>query len=53
MGRKLLSLLTGSDDMAARNKDAPLGFVCTPEGIAATVAHLCSEDGRYITEPRQ
>ncbi|MBD3649143.1 MAG: SDR family oxidoreductase [Pseudomonadales bacterium] len=52
MGRKLVSQLTGSDDMRRRDADSPFGFVCTPDDIAATVAHLCSEDGRYITNQR-
>ena len=52
MGRKLISLLTGNDDMRLRDADAPFGFVCTPDDIAASVVHLCSEDGRYITNQR-
>lgn len=52
MGRKLISLLTGNDDMRQRDADAPFGFVCTPDDIAASVVHLCSEDGRYITNQR-
>jgi NAD(P)-dependent dehydrogenase (short-subunit alcohol dehydrogenase family) len=52
MGRKLISLLTGNDDMRLRDADAPFGFVCTPDDIAATVVHLCSEEGRYITNQR-
>jgi len=52
MGRKILKAITGSDDMRARDADAPFGFVCTPEDIAASVTHLCSEDGRYITNQR-
>ncbi len=52
MGRKLVSLLPGPDDMRALDAGMPFGFVCTPQDIAATVAHLCSEDGRYITDQR-
>ena len=52
MGRKLVSLLPGPDDMRQLDANMPFGFVCTPEDIAATVAHLCSDDGRYITDQR-
>ena len=52
MGKKLLGLLTGSDDMRARDSQSPFGFVCTPEDIAATVLWLCSEEGRYVTNER-
>ena len=52
MGRKLLGLLTGSDDMRARDSQSPFGHVCTPDDIAGTVTWLCSEDGRYVTNER-
>jgi NAD(P)-dependent dehydrogenase (short-subunit alcohol dehydrogenase family) len=52
MGRKLISLLPGPDDMRERDKTAPFGYVCQPEDIAAAVAFLCSEDARYITNQR-
>ena len=52
MGRKLITLLPGSDDMRERDATAPFGFVCTPEDIAAAVAYLVSEDGRYLTNQR-
>ncbi len=52
MGRKLVSQLPGSDDIRQLDANAPFGFVCTPQDIAATVAHLCAEDGRYITNQR-
>jgi NAD(P)-dependent dehydrogenase (short-subunit alcohol dehydrogenase family) len=52
MGRNIVKAITGSDDMRARDAAAPFGFVCTAEDIAATVTHLCSEDGRYITNQR-
>jgi len=52
MGRKLISLLPGPGDIRKLDANSPFGFVCTPEDIAATVAHLCSEDGRYITNQR-
>lgn len=50
MGRQLLSLLPG--DRSEIEESLPFGFMCTPDDIAATVAHLCSEDGRYITNQR-
>jgi len=52
MGRKLITLLPGPDDMRERDASSPFGFVCTPADIAAEVAHLVSEDGRYITNQR-
>lgn len=53
MGRKLVTLLPGApDDIRKLDSRSPFGFVCTPEDIAATAAHLCSEDGRYITNQR-
>lgn len=52
MGRKLISLLPGPDDMRERDKTAPFGFVCQPEDIAAAVAYLCSNEARYVTNQR-
>ena len=52
MGRKLITLLPGPDDMRERDASSPFGFVCTPADIAATVAYLVSEDGRYVTNQR-
>ncbi|PZC43797.1 MAG: glucose 1-dehydrogenase/3-oxoacyl-[acyl-carrier protein] reductase [Chloroflexi bacterium] len=52
MGRKLITLIPGSDDMRERDASSPFGFVCTPADIAAEVAHLVSDDGRYITNQR-
>lgn len=52
MGRKLVTLLPGPDDMRERDASSPFGFVCTPEDIAAAVAYLVSEQGRYITNQR-
>ena len=52
MGQKLVSLLPGPDDMRELDAGMPFGFVCTPADIAANVTHLCSEDGRYVTNQR-
>ena len=52
MGRKLITLLPGSDDMRARDVAAPFGYVCTPEDIASAVYFLVSENGRYLTNQR-
>ena len=52
MGRKLITLLPGSDDMRDRDSAAPFGFVCTPEDIASAVYFLVSENGRYLTNQR-
>jgi len=51
MGRKLMSTF-GVDNIRDRDATAPFGFVCTPDDIAATIAFLCSEDARYITNER-
>jgi NAD(P)-dependent dehydrogenase (short-subunit alcohol dehydrogenase family) len=51
MGRKLVATL-GMANIRDRDAQAPFGFVCTPEDIAATIAFLCSEDARYITDER-
>ena len=42
----------GARGIARRDATAPFGFVCTPEDIAAAVAYLVSEDGRYLTNQR-
>jgi NAD(P)-dependent dehydrogenase (short-subunit alcohol dehydrogenase family) len=52
MGRKLITLLPGSDDMRDRDTAAPFGYVCTPEDIASAVYFLVSENGRYLTNQR-
>ena len=51
MGRKLMSTF-GVDNIRDHDATAPFGFVCTPDDIAATIAFLCSEDARYITNER-
>jgi NAD(P)-dependent dehydrogenase (short-subunit alcohol dehydrogenase family) len=54
MGKALISALTGQDEVDMRDRDegSPFGYVCAPSDIAATVAHLVSEDGRYITNQK-
>ncbi len=52
MGRKIVEATGGGTDIRAVDSRSPFGFVCAPEDIAATVAHLYSEDGRYITNQR-
>ena len=51
MGRKLVATF-GIANIRDRDAQAPFGFVCTPQDIAATIAFLCSEDARYITDER-
>ncbi len=52
MGRRIVEATGGGSDIRAVDERMPFGFVCTPDDIAATVAHLCSDDGRYITNQR-
>ena len=52
MGRRIVEVATGSKDIRDVDANSPFGFVCTPGDIAATVVHLCSEDGRYLTNQR-
>ncbi len=52
MGRRIVEATGGPSDLDEVAKRSPFGFVCTAEDIAATVAHLCSDDGRYITNQR-
>jgi NAD(P)-dependent dehydrogenase (short-subunit alcohol dehydrogenase family) len=52
MGRRIVEATGGGSDIRQVDARMPFGFVCTPDDIAATVAHLCSEDGRYITNQR-
>jgi 3-oxoacyl-[acyl-carrier protein] reductase len=52
MGRKIVEATGGGTDMRKMDANMPFGFVCTPDDIAATATHLCSEDGRYITNQR-
>jgi NAD(P)-dependent dehydrogenase (short-subunit alcohol dehydrogenase family) len=51
MGRKLVATL-GMANIRDRDAQAPFGFVCTPDDIAGTIAFLCSDDARYITDER-
>ena len=50
MGRRIVEA-TGAN-IHDVNAASAFGFVCTPDDIAATAMHLCSEDGRYITNQR-
>ena len=52
MGLKIVQAVGVAEDIRQVDAQSPFGFVCAPEDIAATVAHLCSEDGRYITNQR-
>lgn len=52
MGRKVVEATGLGKDIREADSKSPFGFVCTPEDIAATILHLCSEDGRYITNQR-
>ena len=52
MGRRIVEATGGPSDLRDIDAASPFGFVCEPKDIAATVAHLCSEDGRYITNQR-
>ncbi len=51
MGRRIVAATGGADIDAVAGR-SPFGFVCTPDDIAASVTHLCSDDGRYITNQR-
>lgn len=52
MGRKVVEATGLGNDIRQADSKSPFGFVCTPDDIAATILHLCSEDGRYITNQR-
>ena len=52
MGRRIVEATGGGNDIRSVDSHSPFGFVCTPDDIAATVLHLCSEDGRYLTNQR-
>tara|TARA_E500000331_G_C17185550_1_gene682483 strand:+ start:81 stop:845 length:765 start_codon:yes stop_codon:yes gene_type:complete len=52
MGRRIVGATGGNEDLSGVAERSPFGFVCMPEDIAGTVAHLCAEDGRYITNQR-
>jgi len=52
MGRKIVAATSGGAPIGDVEARMPFGFVCTADDIAATVTHLCSEDGRYITNQR-
>lgn len=52
MGRTVVEATGRGRDMREADAHSPFGFVCTPGDIAATALHLCSDDGRYITNQR-
>lgn len=52
MGRRIVAATGGPADIREVDARSPFGFVCTPDDIAGTVTHLCSEDGRYVTNQR-
>jgi len=52
MGQRIVKATGRGDDIRTAEANSPFGFVCTPDDIAATVLHLCSEDGRYLTNQR-
>ena len=52
MGKRLARATRGVEDIRELDESSPFGFVCQPEDIANTVAFLCSEGGRYITNQR-
>jgi NAD(P)-dependent dehydrogenase (short-subunit alcohol dehydrogenase family) len=52
MGRRIVKATGRGADIRSADSNSPFGFVCTPGDIAATVLHLCSEDGRYVTNQR-
>jgi len=52
MGRRIVKATGRGADIRSADSNSPFGFVCTPGDIAATALHLCSEDGRYLTNQR-
>jgi len=52
MGRRVVKATGRGADTSSADSNSPFGFVCTPGDIAATALHLCSEDGRYMTNQR-
>jgi NAD(P)-dependent dehydrogenase (short-subunit alcohol dehydrogenase family) len=52
MGRRIVEATGGSTNIRDVDAHSPFGFVCTTDDIAATALHLCSADGRYITNQR-
>ena len=52
MGRRIVEATGGSSNIRDVDARMPFGFICSPDDIAATFAHLRSEDGRYITNQR-
>ena len=52
MGRNVVNATGFGNNIREVDSKSPFGFVCTPGDIAATAVHLCSDDGRYITNQR-
>jgi NAD(P)-dependent dehydrogenase (short-subunit alcohol dehydrogenase family) len=52
MGRRIVEATNKGASIASVSSGLPFGYVCTPQDIAATALHLCSESGRYITNQR-
>jgi NAD(P)-dependent dehydrogenase (short-subunit alcohol dehydrogenase family) len=52
MGESVVAATGRGSSLRDADANSPFGFVCTPADIAATALHLCSEDGRYITNQR-
>ena len=52
MGESVVAATGRGSSLRDADASSPFGFVCTPADIAATALHLCSEDGRYITNQR-
>lgn len=52
MGRNIVAATSGGAPIGEVEARMPFGFVCTADDIAASAAHLCSDDGRYITNQR-
>ena len=52
MGESVVAATGHGSSLRDADANSPFGFACTRADIAATALHLCSEDGRYITNQR-